>query len=155
MVNPGNGPFVSCKWSCRWSLTLSSVLRSAGTSSTILKLFEKPSGLPVVSCGEWSLPVLKSAGTLSSTISRLLTHSVTSLTGSATNWFPWWISVSWWSAPCGLMGTCLGACCLISSFGYSWNSHGSSGDLSIPVVTTEYTLRMFCFFNESPWRWSL
>ena len=114
MVNPGNGPFVSCKWCCRWSSTLSSVLRSAGTSSTILKLFEKLSrklsGLPVVPHGEWSSPVLKSA------------------------------------APCGSDGNYVktgNMFSLISSFGCSWNSHWFHlDDFSIPVVTTEYTLRM-------------
>ena len=99
-------------------------------------------------CVEWS-SVLESAGTFFSTITKLFTHSVTSLTGSKIPSHSKFL-ISLWNASCRWTGMCQGACLAGFAFGFSWNLYGGPGNFPILVNTSEYTLRMSCFFNGTP-----
>ena len=104
--------------------------------------------LGVFFCDEWS-SVLESAGTFFSTITRLFTHSVTSLTGSKIPSHSKFL-ISLWKASCRCTGMHLGGCLASFAFGFSWNLYGDSGNILIPVNMSEYTLRMSCFFSGMP-----
>ena len=97
---------------------------------------------------EWS-SVLESAGTFFSTITKLFTHSVISLTGSKIPSHSKFL-ISLWKVSWRWTGTHLSASLAGFAFGLSWNLYGGPGNFPILVNTSEYTLRMSCFFNGMP-----
>ena len=79
----------------------------------------------------------------------LFHYSVTSLTGSKIPSHSKFL-ISLWNASRRWTGTHLGACLAGFTFGFSWNLYGGPGNFPILVNTSEYTLRMSCFFNGTP-----
>ena len=81
--------------------------------------------------------MLESPGTFFSTITKLFTHSVTSLTSfkipSCSKFL-----ISLWNASWRWTGTHLGACLAGFAFGFSWNLYGGPGNFPIPVNMSEY-----------------
>ena len=73
-----------------------------------------------------------------SMITKLFTHSVTSLVSSRIPNFSR-LRISRWKASCKCIGTFLGACLAGFALSFSWNLYGGPGNFPIPVKTSEYT----------------